>query len=502
MSDVPVEPGTVGERIGGYELLELVGKGGCGWVYRGVNGVGHEAAVKLLLPKFHHDPDVISRFFEEARIVNELRHAHVVTTFDYVQSGPPTRFAVIMELLDGRPLSDVIADDGPLELAAAVGVCLEIVSAVRAAHAIGVVHRDLKPGNIMVTSTGAAKILDFGIAQIRGRPVAHETATGAFLGSPRYMAPEQLGASKDVTAAADVYAVAEILFEALTGRSLFAGTLGEIVAQKTVGTIPTLDLPSSVPNAAKVEALVQSCLRLDPAARPDMAALQRDLEGLLDAPSSSKPEIELDDHQQPDTGPRHRAWMVAAASTLALAVAVVAVVGYVGRDPAAAPAETSIAKTSKLQAQLTRVRLAVRADGRAIESGTALESGTGFDVHIELAQPALLYVFHIGPKNVVTLLHPPVDAASKPWAGSLRLPPDEGAELELDETPGTERLFVFAERERTDALARLVTSARRGGCDVSRVQALFDARAEMTTSEGGWWQSSASPAASFTIDHR
>ena len=500
MSDVPVEPGTVGERIGGYELLELVGKGGCGWVYRGVNGVGHEAAVKLLLPKFHHDPDVISRFFEEARIVNELRHAHVVTTFDYVQSGPPTRFAVIMELLDGRPLSDVIADDGPLELAAAVGVCLEIVSAVRAAHAIGVVHRDLKPGNIMVTSTGAAKILDFGIAQIRGRPVAHETATGAFLGSPRYMAPEQLGASKDVTAAADVYAVAEILFEALTGRSLFAGTLGEIVAQKTVGTIPTLDLPSSVPNAAKVEALVQSCLRLDPAQRPDMAALQRDLEGLLEAPSSTKPEIELDDHQQPHTGPRHRAWMVAAASTLALAFLVV---WYVQRHWSATPDTTTTTTTVvDSQSQLTRVRLAVRADGRAIESGTALKSGTGFEVHIELAQPALLHVFHVGPKNVVTLLHPPVDAVSRPWAGTLRLPPDEGAELELDETPGTERLFVFAERDRTDALARLATSARRGGFDVSRVQALFDARAAMTTSEGGWWQSSASPAASFTIDHR
>jgi serine/threonine-protein kinase len=250
-----------GELLGAYELIGRLGEGGMGEVYlaRHVR-LGRQVAIKLLKRELAGLPDVVRRFFQEARLVNEIDHPHIVQILDFVEE--PGRAYCVMELLEGHTLAELDAREGPLRLARVCRVMAQVCDALDAAHRRGVVHRDVKPENIFVTrgADGAdfAKVLDFGIA--RDGAEASRTQHGLVLGTPRYMAPEQ-AAGRAVDARADLYAVGLMLFETLSHQSTAA-----------VAPTPVTRTAAGEPVPAALGELVTSCLALDPTARPASAA--------------------------------------------------------------------------------------------------------------------------------------------------------------------------------------------------------------------------------------
>jgi len=213
----------LGVEVGPYRLARLLGRGGMGRVYLGVQpAVGGRVAIKLLSDDACDKPELVDRFFTEARAVNLIHHEGIVRVLDFTQvaSGRP---AIVMELVDGRTLREII-QAGRLPLGGVVQVMIEVLTALHAAHEIGIVHRDLKPDNVIVTASGRAKVLDFGIAKLAASaPVAGpRTRTDATLGTPHYMSPEQIGRGT-VDARSDVYAAGVVMFEAVARRRPFEG---------------------------------------------------------------------------------------------------------------------------------------------------------------------------------------------------------------------------------------------------------------------------------------
>jgi serine/threonine protein kinase len=213
----------VGTRVGPYRLERMLGRGGMGRVYAAVNeAAGNRVAIKVLAQTFADDPGIIERFFTEARAVNLIAHENIASVLD-LDRLPDGRPYIVMELVDGQTLREV---KSTAPVGGVVRAIIDVLAALEAAHAIGIVHRDLKPDNVIVTARGHAKVLDFGIAKLtRAHPgaVAPRTATGIVLGTPEYMAPEQVeGGTPD--ARSDLYAVGVMLYELLTGKRPFAGT--------------------------------------------------------------------------------------------------------------------------------------------------------------------------------------------------------------------------------------------------------------------------------------
>lgn len=277
--------GDIGAVIGGYRLEKLLGSGGMGTVYLATHQLlGRKAAVKVLADALANDSSFVSRFFHEARVVNDARHPNIVDIIDFVKSDQPPRIAYIMEHIDGPALSEVIS---PYRLTPiqALNIARHIGSALTAVHALQVIHRDLKPANVMLAGSldstfeaeRSAKILDFGIAKVSDPDSKHLTVTGATLGTPAYMAPEQL-AGHSVSPATDVYALAEILYEMLAGRPAFDGDNMCILKAKVIDGPADLDLPVDVPAAEEVLKLTRACLRFEPMTRPSLPAVMEALD--------------------------------------------------------------------------------------------------------------------------------------------------------------------------------------------------------------------------------
>src|SRR5262245_48245693 len=218
----------LGTEVGRYRLARLLGGGGMGRVYMAVQPmIGSRVAIKLLDETCARNPELLERFFAEARAVNLIRHENIVSVIDLAQL-PDGRPYIVMEFIDGMTLGDLVRSSvpasGPLPLGGVIQVMSEVLSALHAAHAIGIVHRDLKPDNIVVTGEGHAKVLDFGIAKLApslGHAISPRTRTGALLGTPAYMAPEQITGSGNIDPRTDLYAAGVVLFEATTGRTPF-----------------------------------------------------------------------------------------------------------------------------------------------------------------------------------------------------------------------------------------------------------------------------------------
>src|SRR4051812_19550997 len=190
----PTDDPLIGVMVGSYQIDRLIGQGGMGRVYAAVQrDVGSRVAIKVLNEEYARDRDLAERFFAEARAVNLIAHENIVSVLDLVRL-PDARPVIIMELLDGQTLRDLV-HDGKAPLGAVVHVMIEVLSAIAAAHGVGIVHRDLKPDNILVSPSGRAKVLDFGIAKlVTAEPgKGPRTRTGALVGTPDYMAPEQIG---------------------------------------------------------------------------------------------------------------------------------------------------------------------------------------------------------------------------------------------------------------------------------------------------------------------
>jgi serine/threonine-protein kinase len=273
---------VIGRVVGKYKLLEQIGEGGMGTVYRAEHVVLRSpAAVKVLLEQFTRDPVVVDRFFQEARTASAIRHVGIVEVFDYGRL-PNGQAYIAMELLRGEDLSSFRKRHGQLDAALAQQIALQMLAALNATHVVGVVHRDLKPDNVFLVRDGSApgairvKILDFGIAKLVGDQLAArpkpKTRGGTILGTPAYMAPEQCRGGVELDARADLYAVGCILFEMLTGRPPFVGGGdGEIMAMHIYEPPPRLsNLVADLP--VELDALLAKLLTKVPDDRIPSAA--------------------------------------------------------------------------------------------------------------------------------------------------------------------------------------------------------------------------------------
>ncbi len=220
---------SAGVRLGQYEIVARLGAGGMGEVYRARDTrLGREVAVKALSGELSSDPQRLSRFQTEARSASALNHPNIVTIHEIGQSAA-TPF-IVMELVDGKTLRELLYT-GPLPVRKALGIAAQLADALAGAHAAGIVHRDVKPENVMVTRDGFAKILDFGLAKVEHREngnganrldltVTEETRDGAVVGTAGYMSPEQ-ASGQPVDFRSDQFAFGSLVYEMLTGRRAF-----------------------------------------------------------------------------------------------------------------------------------------------------------------------------------------------------------------------------------------------------------------------------------------
>ncbi|MBE7454995.1 MAG: serine/threonine protein kinase, partial [Kofleriaceae bacterium] len=261
---------AAGEAAGEYVIDHRIGGGAMGDVYAGHHPViGKKVAIKVLKRELAARADGAERFLREARAVNQVDHPAVVDVFALGRLADG-RLYLVMDLLAGESLR-VRIGDGPLPPAVTLAILRQVAAALDAAHARGVIHRDLKPDNIVVTGPSdrpAAHVLDFGIAKLnRNTPDAAESAnltrTGALLGTPYYMSPEQVFGEKEIDARADVWSVGVILYESLTGvRPVDGDNLGQLFTVIATGTIRPIDeVAPDLPLA--VRSLIQEMLRTD-----------------------------------------------------------------------------------------------------------------------------------------------------------------------------------------------------------------------------------------------
>ena len=293
-------PLVSGQRIGGYEIVELIGGGGMGEVYRARDSrLGRDVAIKVVSPAIASDADRLMRFEREARVLASLNHPHIAAIYGVDDSaGDP---ALILELVEGETLADRIAR-GPIAAGAALDYARQIADALDAAHEAAIVHRDLKPANIKITEAGIIKVLDFGLAKAiaaAGSPATadpsqsptvtvHGTKGGVILGTVAYMSPEQ-ARGKPVDKRTDIWAFGCVLFEMLTGRSTFSGeTTSDVIAAIIERSPDWSKLPASTP--AQVRRVLERCLEKDPKRRArDIADVSVELEAARSQPVASLP---------------------------------------------------------------------------------------------------------------------------------------------------------------------------------------------------------------------
>lgn len=252
----------ISATIGEYRILDRIGAGGMGEVYRAVHPkLGRKVAVKVLSNVERHS-DFGARFLNEARIQAGLHHPNIATLYDFLEcDGRP---CIVMEYVDGPTLAERVAATGAMPPDEAMRVFRGVVEAVRYIHGHGIIHRDIKSNNVKINSAGEVKLLDFGIA--RAGSASRFTATGKVIGTFEYLSPEQLkGGAADTRS--DLWALGILLYEMVTGRTPFsAPTIGELYTRISKATyIPPSSLNPSAPR--EVEAIIARCLKKNPADR-------------------------------------------------------------------------------------------------------------------------------------------------------------------------------------------------------------------------------------------
>ena len=281
---------TLAER---YEIIRRIGEGGMGAVYEARHSIiGKRVAIKVLLDKFLENEELIARLLQEARLASSIGHQNIVDVTDFGTTRDGRAF-VVMEFLEGEPLSELIMRDAPLPVERSLAIVKQAASALGAAHAKGIVHRDVKPENVYLVRRGEldfVKVVDFGVSKaVRSHEEAGSewqrlTRTGAVLGTPLFMSPEQAGGSEDVDERADIWATALILYECLTGELPFRGNnyLGVVsqIQNKEVQPPSVLRPELGIPPA--VDRVLMRGLEKDRTRRyQHMADFERDMDRLL-----------------------------------------------------------------------------------------------------------------------------------------------------------------------------------------------------------------------------
>jgi predicted Ser/Thr protein kinase len=249
------------DRFGDYRLLEALGKGGMATVYKAERR-GDVCALKRPLPAFLEDPEFRQRFLREAEIGRTLHHPNIIRILERGEVGGVPFFT--MELVEGETLQSYVRRRGALPPKEAARVVAQVAEALDYAHLKGVVHRDLKPSNIMVVGDGTVKVMDYGIA--RARRFEGLTLTGAFMGTPDYVAPET-AEGKGTDARSDLYSLGIVFYEILTGKKPFVGETPFATLRKHCTELPTPPSVISPGTPREVEAIVLQLLRKDPAER-------------------------------------------------------------------------------------------------------------------------------------------------------------------------------------------------------------------------------------------
>jgi serine/threonine protein kinase len=361
-----------GKKLGPYEIVNSLGAGGMGAVYRARDPkLRRDVAIKALPEEFSNDEVALARFQREAETLASLSHPNVGAIYDLLEL-EGARF-LILELIEGENLSARIGR-GPIPLEEALPLAKQIAEALEAAHEKGVTHRDLKPANVRLTPTGVAKVLDFGLAKSQtsqsavlssdAPTVAATTTPGMILGTPAYMSPEQ-AKGRETDRTADVWAFGCVFYEMLTGRPAFEGETASEVLAEVLKSEPKWDLlPAGTPQS--IRRLLQRCLRKDPRARlRDIGDARIEITDAINNPEAPPPAARSKERL---------AWPLLAG------VAVVALLAGVAIAHFLKPAEVDPALSVDIAAgpSYMGVSLAISPDGRKI-----VYSGV-FDNHSQL----------------------------------------------------------------------------------------------------------------------
>src|SRR5499427_7333984 len=322
-----LSPGTLlAER---YEIVKTLGVGGMGAVYSAFDRkLTRIVALKTILPELGASPQALKRFKQEVLLAQSIVHKNVVRIFDMDEDAETNTKFITMDFIEGVDLKNLIQERGKLPPTEAAGVLRQVCRGLEAAHASGVVHRDLKPQNIMIEQDGHVVVMDFGIA--RSGESRGATQTGAFLGTPEYMSPEQ-AKTENVDARSDIFSIGLIFYQLLTGKLPFQGktVLETMFKRTTERAIPPAEIDVTVPKSAND--IVNKCLQMKRKQRyQSVTELLEDLENFdptkkVGAAERAKARLRK--------AARYRNWAVAAALVLMTA----AVVALMLRNRSAAP---------------------------------------------------------------------------------------------------------------------------------------------------------------------